>query len=133
MVTGPDVVYPGKADGVEFVDLDAVFVECLQVRLLQRLVVRVVAEAIEDGTHFYAFLPLLSEDVEEQSGNGVVPEIEILQVYATLRLADGLKHIGEFLLAGHQQSDLVASCELNTIFAHLSDDERITGFCMCKQ
>ena len=31
MVAWPDVVHPGEADRVEFVDLDAVFVECLQV------------------------------------------------------------------------------------------------------
>ena len=47
MVTGPDVVHPGKPDGIELIDLDAVGMQFLQMFLFQRLVVGVVAEAIE--------------------------------------------------------------------------------------
>ena len=64
----------------------------------QRLVVRVVAEGIEHGPHLDTLLALLPEEIEEQRGNTVVAEVEVLQVHALPGLADGFEHIVELLL-----------------------------------
>ena len=55
------VVEPGEGEGIEFHDFDALLADGFQVFLGQRFVVRQIAESVEQGTHFYAFLYLLGQ------------------------------------------------------------------------
>ena len=102
MVAAIDVVDPRKADGRILHDIDAVGAQSLEVMLLQRLVVGVVAEAVEHGTNLDTLAALLAQDVEEQRGDRVVAEVEIFEMDAALGLADSMEHVIELLLSGHQ-------------------------------
>ena len=107
-------------------DINTVLVETLKMFLFQRLVIRIVTETIEQTSHFYAFFPFFSENIEEQVGYGVVSEIEVLHVYAALCLADLLKHIREFLLTRHQQLHAVLMGKSDTVLADFLNEDRIT-------
>ena len=65
VVAGPDAVDPGEADRVELMDVDAVFTQGFEVVVLQRLVVGVVAEAVEECANLNPFTPFLAKNVEE--------------------------------------------------------------------
>ena len=93
------MVHPREADGVELMDVDAVGTQRGDVTLQQRLVVAVVAKAIEKGAHLHPLTALLAQQVEEQRGYAVVAEIEILEMDAVAGLTDGGEHIVELLLA----------------------------------
>ena len=99
MVSSEDVVDPWETDRGVFHNLDAVVDEWLQVVFLQRLVVGVVAETVEHGPHLDTLLALLTQDVEEQRGDGVVAEVEVLQMDTALGLSDGSEHVVKLLLA----------------------------------
>jgi len=73
------------------------------VMLFQWLVVGIVAKAVKHCPHLNTLLPLLAQKVKEQGGDGVVTEIEILQMNAALGLADGIEHVVELSLSGHQE------------------------------
>ena len=75
---------------------------------LKRLVVGVIAKAVEHRPDLHPFLAFFPEDIKEQRGDGVIAEIEIFQMDTALGLSDGLEHICEFVLARHQQFDGVA-------------------------
>ncbi len=78
VVTSIDVVDPGEADRRVLDNLNAVVAQGLQVVLLQRLVVAVVAEAVEHRPDLDTLLALLAQQVEEQRRDGVVAEVEVL-------------------------------------------------------
>ena len=130
VVTGPDMVHPGEADGVELIDLDAVGMQTLEVFLLQRLVVGVVAEAIEEASHLHPLAAFLTQQVVEQVGDGVVAEVEILHVDAALGLSDDFEHIGKLLPARHEQANAVVAGEGDALLTHRRDDERVAVLCM---
>ena len=123
------MVYPGKADGVELADVDAVGMECGEVALLQGLVVGVVAEAVEGGSYLYTLFAFLPEDVEEQRGDGVVTEIEVLQMHTLLGLTDILKEPLKLLPTRHEQFHFVVIGEMNAQCAHLLNGHGIAGLC----
>ena len=56
-----DVVYPRKAYGAVFHDVDTIFAQRFEMVLLQWLVVRVVAETIEHGANLHTLFTLLSQ------------------------------------------------------------------------
>ena len=60
------MVNPGKAQWVELVDFNAMFSEFHQMFLLQRTVVGVISEAVEQSTHLHSLLSFLCQDVKEQ-------------------------------------------------------------------
>ena len=93
--------------------------------LLQWLIVGVITETIKQGSYLYTFLALLSENVKEARGDGIVAEVEVFQVNAALCLPNGLEHIGELILAGHQQLHMVVGGESDTLLPHLADEERV--------
>ena len=64
MIAGPDMVDPGKADRVEFVDIDTVSMEFLEMFLLQGPVVGVITETVKECPYFYTFLSLFAKDVK---------------------------------------------------------------------
>ena len=72
-------------------------VEFLKMLLFQRSVVGVVAETIKEGTNFHALFSLLAQDIKQQSCDGVVTEVEILQMHTALGMAYGFKHVGKLL------------------------------------
>ena len=104
VITGPDMVHPWETDGVELVDVDTVGMEFLKMLLLQRLIVGVVAKAVEEGTYLYTFLAFLPKNIEEQVGDGVISEIEVFQVDTALCLTDCLEHIGKLITTRHEQA-----------------------------
>ena len=130
VIAGPDMVHPRETDGVELVDVDAVGMELLEMFFLQRLVVGVVAEAVEEGTYLHTFLPFLPEDIEEQAGDGVVAEVEVFQVDTALGLADRLEHVGKLITARHEQADTVPLCEDDTLAAHFRHQKGVAGLSM---
>ena len=99
MVASEEVVGVGELHGIELVELDALLAAVADVLFLQRLAVRHVAEAVEYSPHLNAFLHLRGQQLEEGVGNGVVAEVEVFQVDGVARIADGLEHVVEFLLA----------------------------------
>ena len=99
VVAAIDVVDPREADGGVLYDVDAVVAQRLEVVLLQRLVVGVVAKTVEHGPDLDTLLALFAQDVEQQRGDAVVAEVEILQVDAALSLPDGAEHVVKLLLA----------------------------------
>ena len=129
MVTRPDMVDPGESDGVVFHDVDTVGPEFLEMMFLERLVVGVIAKAVEHGPDLDAFLAFLPENVEEQRCDGVIAEVEVFQVNAALGLSDGLEHIRELVFARHEQFDVVALCEVHAEVLHLVDDEGVARLC----
>ena len=88
-------------------DFYAVSMQTGEVLLLQWLVIGIVAESVENSSYLYAFLAFLPEEVEEKGGDGVVSEIEILQMDTLLCLTDVFKQSGEFFSARHQQFNVV--------------------------
>lgn len=107
----------GNRTGVELVDLYALFADTLDMLFLQRLVVRCVAETVEEGTHLDSFFSLLRQQVEEHVGNGVVAEVEIFQVDAAFRLTYCGEHVVELLLSAHQQGNGVVARKPNAFGA----------------
>ena len=97
------VVEPGEGDGVELHDFDAAPADVLQVFLLERLVVRPVAERIEQGPHLHPFGSLLGQQVEQGVGDGVVAEVEIFQMDVVACAADGFEQVDELVVSVHQQ------------------------------
>jgi hypothetical protein len=102
VIPRPDVVNPREADRVEFVDVYTVGVEIFEVFLFQRFVVGVIAETVKEGAYFHTFFSLLTEDIEQQSCDRVVTEVEVFQMYTTLSMTDGLKHVGKLFSARHK-------------------------------
>ena len=102
VISSEDVVNPRESDRGVFHNVYAVLAQCLQMVFLQGLVVGIVAEAVEHGANLDTLLALLAQDVEKERGNGVVAEIEILQMDAALSLTNGLEHIVELLLTREQ-------------------------------
>ena len=100
------VSYAGSGGStiVRNVDVDTVGMEFLKMLLLQRLIVGVVAKAVEEGTYLYTFLAFLPKNIEEQVGDGVISEIEVFQVDTALCLTDCLEHIGKLITTRHEQS-----------------------------
>ena len=115
----------GQADGVELHDLDAVGPQFLEVVLLERLVVGVVAEAVECSPYLHALLVLLAQYVEEQRGDGVVAEVEVLQVYALLGLSDILEHQFELVVSRLDDGGLILVGEVNAELPHLAHYQRV--------
>ena len=127
MIASEDVVDPRESDGGVFHNINAVLAEGLQMILLQGLVVGVVAKTVEHGAHLDTLLALLAQNVEKERGNGVVAEIEILQVDAALSLTDGLEHIVELLLTREQQRHTIVVRETDITLAQGLNDERVGG------
>ena len=127
VVPSIDMVQPREADGRVFHNVDAVLAQGFQVVLLQRLVVGVIAEAVEHGTHLHAFFGFLPQQVEQQHGDGVVAEIEVFQVDAALGLTDGTEHVVELLLSGQKQGDAVVVRETDVLLPQRLYYQRVAG------
>ena len=127
VVSVEHVVYPRKAERVEFVDVDSPLAQFLEMSFLKRLVVGVVSESVEQRPYFHSLAGFLCEYVEEQRGYGVVAEVEVFQVYAASCLADGFEHVVEFLLSAHKQRHGVVVGEFHSMFPHLPCDKRVGG------
>ena len=96
----------------------------------QRLVVGVVAEAVEECPDLNALAAFLAEQVEEQKGYGVVAEVEVLQMDAFPGLPDGLEHIVELLLPAHQQVNIITLGKLPAVCLHLLTEYLVAGLCL---
>ena len=81
--------------------------------LFERLVVGVIAKAVEHGPYLHPFFSLFPQDIKKQRCDRVIAEVEIFQMYAALGLSDGLEHIRELVFARHEQFDVVALCEMH--------------------
>ena len=125
VVAAEDVVNPREVQRVELVDLDALAAQFADMAVLQRSVVGGVAESIVECSHLYALCRLLGQQVEEQHGDGVVAEVEILQVDAAARFADGLEHVVELLLSADEQSDAVVMGEGHPFLPQLFHDDGV--------
>jgi hypothetical protein len=99
MVAWPDVIDPWETDGVVLHDIDAVGPELLKMVLLERLIIGVIAKAIKHSSDFHPFLSFLPENIKKQGGNGIVAEVEVFKVHATLGLSDGFEHIRKLIFA----------------------------------
>ena len=98
VVTSVDVIDPGESDRGVLHNLNTFLAQRLQVIFFQRLVVGVVAKAVEHSTYLDTFPAFLLQQVEQQHCNGIVTEVEVLKMDAALGLTDSLKHIVELLL-----------------------------------
>ena len=123
VVAVEEIVQPRELHGVELIDLDTALTNMLDMFFLQRLVVTGVTEAVEEGAHLNPFLYTFGKKVEEKSGNGVIPEIEVLQMHTAFRLSDGLEHIIELLLSAHQQGNGIVVRERHTFLSQLIDNQ----------
>ena len=120
------MVDPWETDWVKFVDVNAILAEGGKMALLQRLVIGVVTETVEQSSDFNAFAAFLTQDVKKQEGNGVIAEVEVLQMNAAAGLPYGFEHIIEFLLTAHEQLDTVAFGEAYAVLLHLLAEDSIT-------
>ena len=102
MVAVGGVIEPGEGDGVELYNFNTLFANGFQVFLLQRPVVRQVAESIEKCAHFHTFFYLLGQQAKEGTGDGVVAEVEVLQMNVVACASDSFEQIGELVFAAHQ-------------------------------
>lgn len=104
-------------DGVELVNIYAMSPDRVEMRALQRTVVRPVAKGIEERSHLYSFFGFLAEKCEKASGDGIVAEVEIFEMDAAAGLPDGCKEVVELLLSGSEQGHGVVMGERHTVMA----------------
>ena len=100
---------------------------------LERLVVGVIAEAVEKGSYLHTLFCLFGQYAEEKAGDGVVAEIEIFQVDATAGLPYGGKHVVEFFLPVHKQHDAVVVRECHTFLAKLVYYQAVAALAPCHE
>ena len=115
VVSVQGVVDVGKGDGVEFHQFYASGPDGLDMLFAQRFVVRPVAESIEQSTYFHTFLYFLRQQVEQCVGNGVVAEVEILQMYVMACLTDGIEEVGKLGASCREQFDAVVARHRDTL------------------
>ena len=132
VVTMKHMVDPRKTHRVKFIDFNASCTDALEMPALERLVVGIVAKAVEQRTHLYTCCCPFGQEVEEQVGNGVVAEIEILQMHAAPGLSDGFEQIVEFLLSVHQQCHGIILGKRNALLSQLAHNERVGCLCPCR-
>jgi len=79
----------GKGERVELDNLDSLLSYFFEMSLLERFIVRPVAERIEHGSYFHAFFHFFGQQVEQRIGYRVIAEIEIFQMDVVFGVADG--------------------------------------------
>ena len=119
------MVEVGELQGVELHYLDALCADAVQVAVAQRAVVGAVAEGVEQGAHLYALACLLRQQAEQGTGDAVVAEVEVLQVYVVARPADGLEQVDELVVPAHQQLHLVVAGDGNALTGQVAAHQRI--------
>ena len=107
MIAAQHMVDPRKGDGVKFVDFNTFGAYRVQVMFLQWTVVRRITKSIKQSSYLHTLSHFLFQDVEQQSRNGIVSKVEVLQMHATLGLLDGQKQVIKLLLSVHQQRHTV--------------------------
>ncbi len=127
VVAEEDVVDPWEAYRVELVDVDTGPSEAVDVLTAQRLVVRVVAETVEQGSHFHALGRLHTQKVEQLGRNGVVAEVEVFEVNAAAGLPDGFEHVVKLGLSGGEQRHAVVVTEGYAVILKYLHDGRIAS------
>ena len=79
----------GKGERVELDNLDSLLPYFFEMSLLERFIVRPVAECIKHGPYFHAFFHLFGQQIEKRIGYRVIAEIEVFQMNVVFGVADG--------------------------------------------
>ena len=79
----------GKGERVELDNLDSLLPYFFEMSLLERFIVRPVAERIKHGPYFHAFFHLFGQQIEKRIGYRVIAEIEVFQMNVVFGVADG--------------------------------------------
>ena len=127
VVARNDVVHPWKTNGVELHQLDAQGIDGVVHVCLDGLVVGGIAKGIVERTHFNAFCRFLCQEVEEESCNGVVAEIEIFKMNERFGIAHSLKHVLKFVMTSPQEVNGIAIANLRPFFPQMGSHDGIGG------
>ena len=130
MVASKNVVYPREVQRVELYNLDALFVQFLHVVALQGLVVRGISKSVVECSDFHTLFRFLCQQVEQSACNGIVAEVEVFQMNAAPRLADGLEHVVELLLTTRQKHHRVVVRECDVALPHFTCYQRIRSLAL---
>lgn len=123
------VIDPRKTKRIELIDLYTSIPQIRKMLFLERTVVRTVSEAVKQSSHFHTLPHLFRQEIKKFSGNGIVAEVKIFQVYAFASLRDSLEHVIELFLSGAEHDNTVISRKLDTeISLQKTDKYRITAF-----
>ena len=80
MVTSKDTIEPGEVYGLELVYLNALRTPLFKMLFLQRLAIGGVSETVEQSPYNHTFLHFVCKYLEQEVSDGVVSEVEILQM-----------------------------------------------------
>ena len=105
VVTVEDVVQPGKCHGLELMDFNSLFTDGFQTAFPHWPVVAGISEAVEDRSHFNAFLCLCGQTAYQFLVDGVIAEVEVFQVNTRPCLIYCFKQVVELLLSSREQGD----------------------------
>ena len=127
VITWDDVIDPRETDGIELHQLDAQGIDGVMHLTLDGLIVGGIAKGIVERTHLHPFGSLLCQEMEEESSDGVVAEIEILEMDERLGIAYRLKHVLKLIVSRLQETHGIAVVELHTLRPQMSRHQRISS------
>ena len=123
VITVEHSMYPWEFHRFIFINFDAHIAYFFEVLLSERLIVGSISETIIECPYLDTFLDFLAKQIKKKSGNTIVSEVEVFQVYAMFGLSDSLEHIIKFLLTAHQKCNRIIVRKADAFPAKLIYDQ----------